>query len=673
MKSTGREILWNLPSHASVVLYSLAGVLLLLFAWRVRSRIRFYRRGRSEGENRLDRPWERFRDLLRAAFLQKKVLESTPGGPIHLAVYASFLALFCVTCLVAVEHDFGVVILDGDFYIAVKLFAETSGLLLSCGVAAALVRRFILRPPGLPREPGDLLPLLLLGATALSGFLVEALRISATHPVAAPYSYAADTVAGLFAGIPIPDLLRLHRGIWWGHLLIAFGFLASIPYGRMIHAIAGPANIFLRSYRPTGTLQPIPDFDARETIGAGAIEDLSWKQLLDLDACARCGRCEEACPAHATGKTLSPRKLIRDLRVESGAGVGCRRRGGEDGHEEPTIGGIGVRAADVWACTTCGHCVSSCPMMIEHVEKIVDMRRHLVLDKGDIPPELEQMFRNLEAFSDPWGFGPARRTEWAAGLDLTEVGRQGSVDIVYWVGCAGAFDERYRNAAVAFAGILKESGVRFGILGSREFCCGDFARRTGNEYLFRLLARKNMAVLDEYGVTKIVTPCPHCYNALRNEYPAFGGRFEVIHHSELILDLMEGGDIRADNVLVKTIAYHDPCYLGRSNGIFEPPRKVLSGIPGLRLVEAGRSRENSFCCGAGGGYLWLPEQGARINERRSSELVALGADILATACPHCMYMLEDGMVAAGGDGGIPEALDLAEIVMRSMKVRKGSS
>lgn len=667
MKTVGREILWNLPHpQTTVVLYSLLGVVVLLFAWGICSRIRFYRRGRPEGESRLDRLWERTRDVLRIGFFQKRVLEKRPGGPIHLAIYASFIALFFVTCVVALEHDLGVKVLDGDFYIVFKLFAETSGIVLVGGVVAALVRRCILRPASLSREGGDLVPLLLLGAVALTGFLIEALRIAATHPAAAPYSYAANAVARLFAGVPIPDLLRLHRGFWWGHLLMAFGFLASIPCGKMLHSLAGPANIFLRSYCPAGTLQPIPDFDARETIGAGAIEEFSWKQLLDLDACARCGRCEEVCPAHATGKTLSPQKIIRDLRVNSGSRVACRREGGEEEHEGSMIEGIGIRTADVWACTTCGHCVTSCPMMVEHVEKIVDMRRHLVLGKSDFPPELEQMFRKLEVLSDPWGFGPARRTEWAAGLDLKEVGRKGSVDLVYWVGCAGAYDERYRNVAVSLARILKESGIRFGILGSREFCCGDFARRTGNEYLFRLLARKNLAVLEECGVTKIVTPCPHCYNALRNEYPAFGGRFEVIHHSELILDLMESGGIRARNALEKTISYHDPCYLGRYNGIFDSPRQVLSKIPGVRLAEAGRSRENSFCCGAGGGYLWLPEQGSRINEKRSSEFVDLMPDIVATACPHCMYMLEDGMVAAGGGGMIPESLDLAEIVLRSM-------
>jgi Fe-S oxidoreductase/nitrate reductase gamma subunit len=666
MKTVGREILWNLPHQAPVVLYSLLGVLLLLIAWGILSRIRFYRRGRPEGENRLDRLWERTRDLLRIGVRQRRVLGKKPGGPIHLAIHASFIALFSVTCIVAVEHDLGVKLLDGDFYIAFKLFGETFGMILVGGVVAALVRRCIFRPAALRREGSDLAPLLLMGAVALTGFLVEALRIAATRPAAAPYSYAADTVARLFAGVAIPDLLSLHRGFWWGHLLLAFGFLASVPYGKMLHGIAGPANIFLRSYRPTGALQPIPDFDARETIGAGAIGEFSWKQLLDLDACARCGRCEEGCPAHATGKTLSPQKMIRDLRAEPGAGTANRLGGGADEREEPMIEGIGVRTADVWACTTCGHCVTSCPMMVEHLEKIVDMRRHLVLGKSDFPPELEQMFRKLEVFSDPWGFGPARRMEWAAGLDLEEVGRKGSVDLVYWVGCAGAYDERYRNVAVSLARILKESGIRFGILGSREFCCGDFARRTGNEYLFRLLARKNMTVLEEYGVTKIVTPCPHCYNSLRNEYPAFGGRFEVIHHSELILDLMESGGIRVRNALEKTVSYHDPCYLGRYNGIFDPPRRILSKIPGLRLAEAGRSRENSFCCGAGGGYLWLPEQGSRINEKRSSEFVDLKPDIVATACPHCMYMFEDGMVAAGGAGKVPESLDLAEIVLRSM-------
>lgn len=666
MKTVGREILWNLPQPVSAVLYSLPGVLLLLFAWGVSSRIRSYRRGRPEGENRLDRPWDRIGDLLRIGLCQERVLEKKPGGPIHLAIYASFIALFCVTCIVALEHDFGVRILDGVFFIVFKLFAETSGIVLVGGVVAALARRCIVHPAAPGREAGDLVPLLLLGAVSVTGFFVEALRIAATHPAAAPYSFAANAVARLFSGVTIPDLLRLHRGFWWVHLLLAFGFLASIPYGKMLHGLAGPANIFLRSYRPAGTLPPIPDFDSREAIGAGAIEEFSWKQLLDLDACARCGRCEEVCPAHATGKTLSPQRMIRDLRAASGSGIAIRRGGGKDAPEEPLIEGVGVRTADVWACTTCGHCETSCPMMVEHVGKIVDMRRHLVLGKSDFPPELDQMFRKLEVYSDPWGFGPARRTEWAAGLDLREIGRNGSVDLVYWVGCSGAFDERYRNAAVSLAGILKKSGIRFGILGSQELCCGDFARRAGNEYLFRLLAGKNLAVLEGYGVKKIVTPCPHCYNALRNEYPAFGGRFEVIHHAEMILDLMENGGIRARNALEKTISYHDPCYLGRCNGIFDPPRRVLSKIPGVRLAEAERNRENSFCCGAGGGYLWLPEQGSRINERRSSEFLGLKPDIVATACPHCMYMLEDGMVAAAGEGKVPESLDLAEIVLRSM-------
>lgn len=646
MKISGREILWNLPRQADAVLYSLLGVLLLLFAWGAWTRVRFYRRGRPDGEYRLDRPWERFRDLLRTGLCQQRVLEKKPGGPIHLAIYASFLGLFLVTCLVAVERDFGVKLLDGAFFIVFKLFAETSGIVLVGGIAAALVRRCILRPAALPREAGDLVPLLLMGAVALTGFLVEGVRIAATHPAPARYSYLAAAIAWCFAGVSIPDLLRLHRGIWLGHLLLAFGFLASVPYGRMFHAIAGPANIFLRSYRPLGSLQPTPEFDGRGSTGAGAIGDLSWKQLLDLDACARCGRCEEACPAHATGKGLSPQKVIRDLRA--------------------AVDGTGIRAEDAWACTTCGHCMASCPMMIDHAGKIVDVRRHLVLGKSDFPPELEQMFRKLEVFSDPWGIGSGGRTEWAAGLDLPEVGGQGRVDIVYWVGCAGAFDDRYRSVAAALAGILKESGIRFGILGPREYCCGDFARRTGNEYLFRLLAEKNMAVLGEAGVTKIVTACPHCYNALRNEYPAFGGRFEVVHHSELILDLMESGAIRARKDLGKKISYHDPCYLGRYNEILDPPRRILSKIPGARLVEAGRTGKGSFCCGAGGGYLWLPEQGSRINAMRSSEFADLKAEIVATACPHCMYMLEDGFSAAGSDATAPETLDLAEIVQRTL-------
>lgn len=666
MKTIGREILWNLPPHTPAIMYSLLGGILLLFAWGVYSRIRVYRRGRAERENRLDRFPERALDVLRIGFGQKKVLEKMPGGLVHLAISSAFIALFLVTLLVALEFDFGVKVLDGGFYIAVKLFSETFGLVLAGGVVAALVRRYILRPPGLGRDGGDLFQLLLVGTVALTGFLVESLRIAATHPVAAPYSYVGNAIAPLFDGVDIPLLLAIHRGVWWAHMLMAFGFLAAIPYDKMLHILAAPANIFLRTSRPPGTLQAIPEFDELDTIGAGAIEDFSWKQLLDLDACAKCGRCEAACPAHGTGKTLSPQKIIRDLRSNLGGKGGQRLGERREATGGPLIDRIGVRQADVWACTTCGQCTTTCPVMVEHVEKIVDMRRHLVLGKGEFPPELEQMFRKLEVFSDPWGFGPARRMEWAAGLDLKEIRQKGCVDLVYWVGCAGAYDERYRNVAISTARILKESGIDFGVLGPREYCCGDFARRSGNEYLFRLLAGKNMAVLEEYGVTKILTSCPHCYHVLKNDYPGFGGKFEIVHHSEFILDLIHGQKIRTTRPVEKTISYHDSCYLGRYGGIFDPPRQLLSKISGLRLVEAKRSREDGFCCGAGGGYLWLAEQGERINERRAAELRDLKPDIVATACPHCLYMLEDGMSAVGEGGTIPESMDISEIVVRAL-------
>jgi Fe-S oxidoreductase len=304
--------------------------------------------------------------------------------------------------------------------------------------------------------------------------------------------------------------------------------------------------------------------------------------------------------------------------------------------------------------------------MVEHVEKIVDMRRHQVLEKGEIPRELEQMFRNLEVYSDPWGYGPARRMEWAAGLGIKEMTHKGGVDIVYWVGCSGAFDERYRSVVTSTARILGGSGIEFGVLGPKEFCCGDFARRAGNEFLFLFLARKNMAILEEYGVKKILTSCPHCYHVLRNEYPGTGAGIEIVHHSEFLLELVDGNKVRTSRPVERTISYHDSCYLGRYNGIFDPPRRLLSKIPGVRLVEAGRRREDGFCCGAGGGNMWLVEQGDRINERRAAELRDLKPDIVATACPHCLYMLEDGMNAVGEGNPVPESLDIAEIMVRSL-------
>lgn len=664
MKSVGREILWNLPRGTAGAVYAFSSAAAGVFVLGAALRLRSWMRGRPERERRFDRPVRRAWDALEAVVGHRRIFAERPGGIIHAALFAGFAGLFLATVLVAAEHDFGAAVLDGGFYFAFKIFADTSGLLLLLGVVAALVRRCVARPAELATRGADLVALCALGAVAVSGFLVESVRLAATGPVAAPASYAGNAIASILRGIPLADQLRWHRALWWTHLALALGFLASLPFGKMVHVVAGPANVFLKTSRPPGALQPLPGFAALETLGAGSPEEFSWKQLLDLDACVQCGRCEALCPARLTGKTLSPQKMIRDLRASlRGRRVPGRRtvRG-----TVPLIDGGGVSRSDLWACTTCAQCAAACPAMVEHVEKIVDMRRYLVLGTGTVPEGLEEMFRRLELYGDPWGMGAPRRTEWAAGLGLVDLGRTGRADVVYWVGCAGAFDDRSRAVAVAMAGILRASGVSFGILGANESCCGDFARRAGNEYLFHRLATRNIEVLAASGAGTVVTSCPHCFNALRNDYRPLGGSFDVVHHTEWIDRMLGAGVIRPRGTFAKTVAYHDPCSLGRGNRIYEPPRAVLRSVGGVTTLEAGRSREAGFCCGAGGGALWLEEQGERINAARTKEILGLSPDVVATACPHCLSMLEDGLGAAGGDGPPPPAMDIAEIVARSL-------
>lgn len=666
MKSLGRDILWNLPQGTAGAVSFLSCLAACIVALGVALRIQLWRRGRPEREDRFDRPLSRAWKAFRMVVGHRKILERRSGGLVHVLFFSGFFGLFVATCLVALEHDFGLAVLDGGFYIAFKLFAETSGLLLLLGVCAALVRRWIVRPGELTTRGADLYPLIAIAVVIATGFLVESIRLAATAPAAARFSYASNAVAATLSGIPLADLLRLHRVLWWTHLAFALGFLAAIPYGKMTHLIAAPANVFLRTLRPRGALQPIPGFETMGAIGAGAIEAFSWKQLLDLDACVQCGRCEARCPAHIAGRTLSPQKMMRDLRAHLEATRTSRGQRVGKRAPAPMIGGGGVSRSDIWACTMCGQCVASCPVTIEHVEKIVDMRRHLVLGDALIPDGMEQMFRRLELFGDPWAMGPARRTEWASGLGVNVVRRRRDAGLVYWVGCAGAFDDRSRAIATSMVKVLSASGVGFGILGANESCCGDFARRAGNEYLFDRLAKRNIEAFDALGVEKIVTSCPHCYNALRNEYAPLGAKFEVVHHSAWLLEMLDRGALRAAGLLEKRVAYHDSCYLGRYNGLYEEPRAVLRHIRGVTPLEATRSREAGFCCGGGGGGLWLEEQGERMNTNRTKEILALSPDVVATACPHCVSMLEDGLAAATEGGSMPGALDLAEIVARTL-------
>jgi len=437
--------------------------------------------------------------------------------------------------------------------------------------------------------------------------------------------------------------------------------------------LASPFNILLRSPRPKGALSPI-DLETAETFGVAKITDFTWKQLLDCYSCVVCGRCQDSCPAYASGKPLNPKKVILDIKkhlLEVGPELLKAKGKVEASSANPGRALIGevVIEDEIWACTTCRACQEVCPVGNEHIDKIIDLRRNLVLEQAVIPETAEGALRSIESRGHPWRGTTLVRTDWAEGLDIKILAEDSDIDILYWVGCTEALEDRSMKIAQAVGKLLKLAGIKVGILGTEESCCGEPARRLGNEYLFQMQTQKNIELLKNYNVKKIVTACPHCYNTLKNEYPQFGGEFEVIHHTEFITNLLEEGKLRIIKGGSGAITYHDSCYLGRYNGIYKPPRQILNNMPDVTVVEMEQNRRNSFCCGGGGGRMWLEEKiGRRISEMRIEQVIEAKAQIVATACPFCLQMFDDAIKAKAVEESL-KVMDIAELVAESAVYR----
>jgi Fe-S oxidoreductase/nitrate reductase gamma subunit len=592
------------------------------------------------------------------------MLKDAYPGWMHLFIFYGFLIPFVI--IVITQANFT---LPDSLALPLSLFFDLVGALGIVGLILAFYRRYVKKPDNLTYDTtvGNLIALLfLLGIFGL-GFCVEGLRIARTQPGWAGWTPIGWVFSQFFSGMGDANQILLHRLLWRLHLFLVLGFVAFIPYSRMLHIFTGPANVYMRQLTSKGALPPIRDFETAETFGASKLEDLTWKQLFDMDACTRCGRCLDHCPGYQSGKPLAPKKNWDSIRAhmeEKGALI----RKGKDPEAEGGKKLIGdVISEDViWACTNCLACAMVCPVFIPCVDKFLEMRRYLVLMESRFPSEVQLVFRNMENNNNPWGVGLGLRADWAKGLELKTLAEDGEVDFLFWVGCAGSFDDRNKRVATSLVKTLRASGAKFSFLGTEEGCCGDSARRIGNEYLYQTLVQANIEVLNNYGVKKILTMCPHCFNTLKNEYPQFGGNYEVMHYTEFLADALTSGKLKLTKPIDKVVTYHDSCFLGRGNEIYEAPRTILRAIPGLRLVEMERSGVRSFCCGAGGGRMWMEEKiGTRINQIRTEQAVQTKAESVGTACPYCLTMLGDGIKEKGLEESMT-SFDLSELVEKAM-------
>lgn len=635
---------------------------------------------------KLAKPTNRFTDIgkrvsqmLVVAFAQKKILRDKVAGPIHAGIFWGFLILLASAVEAILEgfHSGWSLNFLGPIYSLITVLTDIFCALIITATMAALWRRYVTKVRRLQVE-GEKVEAAMILMTIFT--IVSSLLIQNSTRVAmgADFSWAVRPIGALLspllAGVFSPDaLVVVHEVAWWLHIVLIFGFMNYLPYSKHLHVLTSVPNTFFATTHFPNDLKPINfEEEGVEKFGVVDIEDFTWKTILDGYTCTHCGRCTSVCPANTTGKELDPRGVIigvlhRTLERAPLLVASEEERNTPEAQAilEKKLIGDHVSVDALWQCTTCGACMQECPVMIEHVPAIVDMRRSLVMMEANFPPEAQPAFTNIENNFTPWAFSASERADWAEGTGVKTAAEDPDFDVLFWVGCAGSYDERAKKITRAFAELMQIANVNFRILGSEERCSGDPARRMGNEYLADTMVKMNVETLNSYNVKKIVTTCPHCFNTLRNEYPAFGGNYEVMHHTQFIRDLTESGKLKVDKSAAspEAVTYHDSCYLGRYNSEYEAPRATLTDIPGLNIIEVNRSKDKGFCCGAGGGRMFMEETvGKRVNVERTEELLATGASTIAVNCPFCMTMITDGVKEKDKMDDV-QVKDIAEVLL----------
>jgi len=624
-------------------------------------------------EDRISNPVARLQAMFRYALGQRRVVKR-PFGFNHLLIFWSFLALLLANgefLLAGVFPALHLSVLPGVIYHPLALIFELVSLLTLVCVFLAAARRLFFPPDYLSssyasaRSGEAFVILIFIAALMIAFFLLHAAEIALGREASATWMPVSRTLAGGLSGLQANALESLSTVAWWVHALVLLVFMNLLPRSKHMHILTAIPNCFFASLEKPNT-QPREVFSKGQVFGVGSVERFTWKDLLDGYTCTECGRCQDACPAHQTGKPLNPRQVVHDIKVNFLANASLLKNGEKP--RLPLIGedGEGCNSEEaLWSCTTCGACLQACPVLIEHLPKIVKMRRHLVENAAKFPEELLNLFENMEQRSNPWGIAPSERTKWSTQLgDRSYVA--GETEYLFFVGCAGAFDTRNKHVTVALATLLDQAGISWGILGKDELCCGDSVRRLGNEYVFDQLAAKNVALFKERGVRRIITQCPHCFSTLKNDYRQYGLEVEVIHHSQLLAELTAAGRLSAPAGKSQgKVIFHDSCYLGRHNDVYQAPRQVVAAATGKTPTEFVRQGENSFCCGAGGGRMWMEEHhGTRINLERVREALGQQAETICVACPYCLTMFEDGLKDENAE--TVRVRDVAEVLAEAM-------